>query len=240
MAQWLDVDTTFGGAVSISGVLAPDAGELFRQTLGAFLPPVNPEDLAPATARRAQALADLCRAATAQAPEAGGEKPRVTVTIDWDSLRGQVSDVFDRHGAWTGARYGSGTPLRPETARRLACDCGLVPMVLGAVSEPLDVGRAQRLVTPAIRRALVVRDGGCRFPGCDRPAAWCDAHHLKHWVHGGQTSLRNMILLCRRHHVMVHECDWTIRLDHDTGIVTAYDPTGRRLDIISHPRAHSP
>jgi hypothetical protein len=102
------------------------------------------------------------------------------------------------------------------------------------------VGRKQRLVTPTIRRALEVRDGGCRFPGCDRPATWCDAHHLKHWVHGGHTSLENMVLLCRRHHVLVHECGWTIHLDQDTGIVTAYDPRGKRLDIVSHPRAHSP
>jgi hypothetical protein len=238
--QWLDVDRTFGGAVSISGVLAPDTGELLLQTLGAFTPPVNPDDLVSATTRRAHALADLCRTAAAQAPEAGGTRPQVTVTIDFDTLRGQTTDLFNPHGAWTGGRYGSGTPLNPETARRLACDCGLIPMVLGAASEPLDVGRTQRLVTPTIRRALAVRDGGCRFPGCDRPATWCDAHHLKHWVHGGHTCLENMILLCRRHHVMVHECGWSIHLDHDTGNVTAHDPTGRRLDIVSHPRAHSP
>jgi hypothetical protein len=238
--QWLDVDKTFGGAVSISGVLAPDTGELLLQTLGAFMPPVNPDDLVSATTRRAHALAQICRTAAAHAPEAGGARPQVTVTIDFDTLRGQATDLFNQHGAWTGGRYGSGTPLHPETARRLACDCGLLPIVLGAASEPLDVGRKQRLVTPAIRRALEVRDGGCRFPGCDRPATWCDAHHLKHWVHGGHTCLANMILLCRRHHVMVHECGWNIHLDHDTGIVTAYDPRGRRLDIVSHPRAHSP
>jgi hypothetical protein len=238
--QWLDVDKTFGGAVSITGVLAPDTGELLLQTLGAFMPPVNPDDLAPATTRRALALAQMSRVAARQAPQAGGSRPQVTVTIDFDTLRGQAAGLFKQHGAWTGGRYGSGTPLHPETARRLACDCGLLPMVLGVASEPLDVGRKQRLVTPAIRRALEVRDGGCRFPGCDRPATWCDAHHLRHWVHGGPTCLWNMILLCRRHHVLVHECDWRIHLDHDTGIVTAYDPGGDRLDIVSHPRAHSP
>lgn len=238
--QWLDVDKTFGGAVSISGVLAPDTGELLLQTLGAFLPPVNPDDLVSATTRRALALGQLCRAAAAAAPQAGGNKPQVTVTIDLDTLRGRNGDLFNPHGAWTGGRYGTGTPVHPETARRLACDCGLIPMVLDAASEPLDVGRKQRLVTPAIRRALEVRDGGCRFPGCDRPLAWCDAHHLKHWVHGGHTGLDNMILLCRRHHVLVHECGWRIHLDHDTGIVTAHDPSGKRLDLVSRPRAHSP
>jgi HNH endonuclease len=127
-----------------------------------------------------------------------------------------------------------------DTARRLACDAGLIPAVLGAASERLDVGRLRRLVTPAIRRALNLRDGGCRFPGCDRPVAWCDAHHLLSWIQGGQTCLANMILLCRRHHVLVHEYDWSIRLDHHTGVVTAHDPTGRPLDLVSHPRAHSP
>jgi Domain of unknown function (DUF222) len=238
--EWLDVDKTFGGAVSISGVLAPDTGELLLQTLGALMPPVNPDDLVSATTRRALALGQLCRIAAAQAPAAGGAKPTVTVTIDWDTLRGQAAGLFDQHGAWTGGRLRSGTPIAPQTARRLACDCGLVPMVLGAASEPLDVGRKQRLVTPAIRRALEVRDGGCRFPGCDRPVSWCDAHHVKHWVHDGPTSLRNMILVCRRHHVLVHECGWSIHLDHDTGTVTATDPRGKRLDIVSHPRAHSP
>jgi hypothetical protein len=238
--QWLDVDRTFGGAVSVSGMLGPDSGELLLHTLGAYLRPATPDDLVPATARRAEALMQICRAAGTAAPQAGGMKPQVTVTIDWDTLRGQTQSLFDTQGAWTGARLGSGTPLHPETARRLACDAGLVPAVLGAASEPLDVGRLHRLVTPAIRRALNLRDGGCRFPGCDRPVAWCDAHHLVSWVQGGQTSLTNMILLCRRHHVLVHEYDWTIRLDHDTGTVTAHDPTGRPLDLISHPRAHSP
>jgi Domain of unknown function (DUF222) len=238
--EWLDVDKTFGGAVSISGVLAPDTGELLLQTLGALMPPVNPDDLVAATTRRALALGELCRLAADAGPQAGGSKPQVTVTIDWDTLRGQTTDLFDQHGAWTGGRLRSGTPIAPETARRLACDCGLIPMVLGAASEPLDVGRKQRLVTPAIRRALEVRDGGCRFPGCDRPVSWCDAHHLRHWVHDGETSIWNMILLCRRHHVLVHECGWSIHLDHHAGTVTATDPRGKQLDLVSHPRAHSP
>jgi hypothetical protein len=240
LTQWLDVATTIDGAVSITGMLAPDTGELFTQTLAAFLPPANPDDLTPATTRRADALTQMCRTAAAHAPHAGGDTPHVAVTVDWATLRGATTDLFTPQGAWTGARYHSGTPLRPDTARRLACDAKLIPMVLGSASQPLDVGRAQRLVTPTIRRALTVRDGGCRFPGCDRPATWCDAHHLTHWADGGDTSLPNMILLCRRHHVLVHEAGWTIHLDHDSGTVTAHHPTGRPLDLTSHPRAHSP
>ena len=72
-------------------------------------------------------------------------------------------------------------------------------------SQPLDVGRRTRTIPPAIRRALVVRDGGCRAGGCDRPPAWTDAHHLRHWADGGPTTLDNLVLLCRRHHRLVHE-----------------------------------
>jgi hypothetical protein len=68
----------------------------------------------------------------------------------------------------------------------------------------LDVGRRTSVVSPALRRALAVRDGGCAFPGCDRPYAWCDAHHVRHWAHGGETALSNLVLLCRPHHRSMH------------------------------------
>ena len=71
-------------------------------------------------------------------------------------------------------------------------------------SEPVDVGRRTPVVPASMRRAVVVRDRQCRFPGCDRPQSWCDAHHVVHWADGGSTSLSNLILLCRRHHRMVH------------------------------------
>jgi hypothetical protein len=77
-------------------------------------------------------------------------------------------------------------------------------VVLSARSEPLDVGRRTSVVPPSLRRAVVVRDGGCRFPGCDRPPPWCDAHHVDHWADGGATSLADLLLLCRRHHRLVH------------------------------------
>jgi hypothetical protein len=74
----------------------------------------------------------------------------------------------------------------------------------------LDVGRRTRTVPPAIRTALVVRDRGCAFPGCDRPPSWTDAHHLEHWADGGPTALDNLVLLCRRHHRAVHEGGWRL------------------------------
>jgi HNH endonuclease len=86
-----------------------------------------------------------------------------------------------------------------------------LPSALGGVpSQPLEVGRTSRVVTPAQRSALAVRDGGCSFPDCDRPLAWCEAHHVWHWADGGPTDLENLVLLCRAHHRAVHEGGWRL------------------------------
>lgn len=94
--------------------------------------------------------------------------------------------------------------LSPGTIRRLACDAGVIPVVLGSPSEVLDVGREQRFFTQAQRRALTIRDKGCTFPGCTMPPQWCEAHHVSHWIDGGATDLDNAALLCGRHHTVVH------------------------------------
>jgi Domain of unknown function (DUF222)/HNH endonuclease len=93
----------------------------------------------------------------------------------------------------------------------------------GAPTQPLEVGRTSRVVTAAQRAALTVRDRGCSFPGCDRPPAWCEAHHLVHWLHGGPTDLANLALLCRAHHRAVHEGGWRLGRDPD-GRLTATPP----------------
>ena len=116
-------------------------------------------------------------------------------------------------------------------ARRLSCDGQIQRVVLSPESVVLDVGRAQRLVTPAIRTALEVRDGGCVIPGCDRPSGWCEAHHIQHWSAGGETSLQNLVLACSRHHHDIHHDTWRVRID-DTGHVhvshTTHQPTPLR------------
>jgi hypothetical protein len=100
--------------------------------------------------------------------------------------------------------------------RRLACDAEIIPVVLGTQSEILDLGRAHRLVTPAIWQALVVRDGHCTFPACRRPPLMCHAHHIHHWLNGGETKLDNLALLCGHHHRVIHNTPWEIRLNpHD-------------------------
>lgn len=95
-------------------------------------------------------------------------------------------------------------PISQETARLLACDASVSRVILGPRSEPLDIGRRTPVVPAPMRRAVVVRDRTCRFPGCDRPPPWCDAHHVVHWADGGMTALANLVLLCRPHHRLVH------------------------------------
>jgi hypothetical protein len=110
-----------------------------------------------------------------------------------------------------------------ETVRRVACDASVSRVEVGAAGEPVNVGRASRTIPSALRRALVVRDGGCRFPGCDRPPEWTDGHHVRHWADGGETTLQNLVLLCRRHHRAVHEGRWRVAVEPDGG-VTAQPP----------------
>ncbi|WP_165922463.1 HNH endonuclease signature motif containing protein [Pseudonocardia endophytica] len=138
----------------------------------------------------------------------GGQAVQVVVTVPLETLESRAG------GALIG--FGDGTlaeAISAETARRLACDARVVPIVLGAAGEPVDVGREARLATRAQRRALAQRDGGCAFPGCDCPPQWCSAHHVVHWVDDGPTDLSNLVLLCSRHHTVIHHAGWTITME---------------------------
>ncbi len=133
-----------------------------------------------------------------------------------------------------------GTRVSAETSRRLSCDAGLVRVTHGPDGSVLDVGRRTRTIPPALRRALEARDRGCRFPGCG--LRFCDAHHVRHWADGGETSLRNTVLLCRHHHRLVHEGGWRILWDRDGRPVfmdprggTHYDGRWRPLELSGNP-----
>ncbi len=165
--------------------------------------------------RMADALLDLTRIAlsTGLLPAQGGARPAVTVTVALETLQDALAGTTP--GVAT-LEWG-GLPLSAEAARLLACDARVIPVVLGGPGQPLDVGRERRLVTTAQRRALVVRDGGCSFPGCGAPAGWTDAHHITHWAHGGDTRLTNLALLCGPHHRLIHHTRWSLRIDPTTG-----------------------
>ena len=126
------------------------------------------------------------------------------------------------------AAPGPGGGGNEALAARLRAAKTLLPPVLGgAPTQPLEVGRTSRVVQAAQRAALAIRDGGCVFPGCDRPLAWCEAHHLRHWLHGGPTDLANLALLCRAHHRAVHEGGWQLARAPD-GRLTATPPSRHR------------
>jgi hypothetical protein len=107
-------------------------------------------------------------------------------------------------GAWLD--YGG--KLRPPELRMLACEAQVIPIVLGGQGQPLDVRRAKRTPTVSIRGAVQARDQGFAFPGCGRPPAWCDAHHLQHWADGGSTRVDNLVMLCRAHHRLCYHSGW--------------------------------
>lgn len=123
----------------------------------------------------------------------------------------------DRH-----SDTGLGGPINADIARRIACDAQVIPVVLGSRGEPLDVGRASYTVPTAIRRAVIVRDRGCAFPGCSIPARWCEIHHVVHWADNGPTSVGNCVALCGRHHKLLHHSLW--RIDMTSGIPEFHPP----------------
>jgi hypothetical protein len=120
-----------------------------------------------------------------------------------------------------------GAFLSRADRRQLLCDCNIARIVLGPDSQPLDVGRTHRLVPRWMRRAIAQRDRGCRFPGCDRAANRCEAHHVKAWTDGGGTSLQNLVLLCAFHHHVVHRQGWTNTFNGIT--YTVHNEHGTRL-----------
>jgi hypothetical protein len=194
----LHLSKTFGGMIKLDGELDPEGGELVITALRSLVEPSNldPDDTRSQAQRRADALVDLCadHLNHGQVPVSGGRRPHLTLTTSSDALAGDTIP----------GELESGVLITPETARRIACDAALTQITHNGGST-LDVGRATRTIPPAIRTALIQRDGGCTHPGCGRPHRWCDAHHITHWAHGGATTLENLRLLCRRHHRQAHQ-----------------------------------
>ncbi|MDA3643291.1 HNH endonuclease [Saccharopolyspora indica] len=153
------------------------------------------------------ALLDLAADSDAM-PRAGGQRPHLAITIDFDDLKRGL----DRTGGkgMPGSLDATDQPITAENVRRIACDCEVLPMVLDGDGLPLDVGRTKRTAPVHIRAALLQRDGVCAFPGCDRPPGTPDAHHIVSWVDGGSTELSNMVMLCGHHHRTVHSQRWEI------------------------------
>lgn len=200
----VDID----GMHRVRGRLTPEAAATVKAALDPLAAPRpatdGEPDHRPASQRLAEALVELCARAliAGDLPAHGGQRPQLCLTMPLDLLR---------RGAGA-ARADWGGPVPAGAARRLACDASIIPVVLGSAGEPLDIGRASHTVPVALRRALAVRDEGCAFPGCDRPPAWCDAHHIRHWIDLGPTAIENLVLLCAHHHATVHHRGWSVRI----------------------------
>ena len=134
-------------------------------------------------------------------PGHGASPVTVVVTLDEQRLRRQAGEAL----------LDTGTGLSVSETRRLLCNAGIVPAVLGADSAVLDLGRGRRLFDRHQRLALTVRDRGCVFPGCERPPAWCEAHHTIAWSEGGPTDLSHGALVCCFHHHLIHQDQWQPR-----------------------------
>ena len=225
-----------------------DLDNLIGEKLAVALEPLSKKVLEPdgspdprSTAqRRADALELLLDTYLGQEdrPTSGGVKPHVVVTMPVDYLQQmQLRGLDELSGArppdlapafeWTG-------PVSASTAQMVACDSVITKILLDNNAVPLDVGREHRTVTPAIRKALIARDGGCAFPGCGCPAGRTDAHHIAFWSRGGSTSLTNTVLLCRRHHGYIHHRGWTVSIGPD-GHPWFVAP-GTTIQIRSHAR----
>jgi Domain of unknown function (DUF222)/HNH endonuclease len=192
-----------GGRYLLSADLDAETGAKLDALIDPLAKP-EPDDLRFAPEREGDALCEIIDLAlrTDRYPIHGGERVQLTVTVDYDKLRAGI-------GA---ARLDNGDHIPMKQIRKIACDSGIIPMVMGSRSQIYDVGRKTRAINAGMRRMLVARDKGCTFPGCTRPPKHCEAHHVRHWSDGGETNLDNLALLCRRHHDLAHHSDWQVQM----------------------------
>jgi uncharacterized protein DUF222/HNH endonuclease len=189
------VSTCENGAVLISGTFDPEGGAAIMTKLNHLARRSGAHDYRNREKRFADALVELA--------SGGGAQAQIQVTTSLETLLGHV-------GAPAADMELCSLPISSKTVERLACDCSVTRILLGSDSMVIDVGRARRTVSGPARKALKVRDRGCTWPDCERPASWTSGHHLKHWFHGGTNEPDNLTLLCYRHHWMVHEGRWQI------------------------------
>jgi len=219
----------------LKGRFTPDQGAVIKKVLDLIMDedfeeqkdvsaetPVDNQNprTEPISQRRADALFRMAEGYRSRSgTQNSGDRYLVHVHTDMETLKangtGGESEIEDNRN------------VSAETSRRLSCDAGVVHWLENKKGEPLNVGRKTRTIPPAIRRALQRRDGGCRFPGCTC-SRFVDAHHISHWADGGETSLKNLVLLCRRHHRMVHEDGFGLHARAD-GQIYFTDPRGKTL-----------
>jgi hypothetical protein len=214
----------------LRGWLPDEAGSLVRAVLDSLAAPMPGETRNPAQ-RNADALIGLARRAAdgGGLPATHAVRPHLLLISELDSL------LDSERAAMT--QLGYGKRLSATATQRIACDAAITRILVSPAGQILDLGRTTRVVTPAQWKALVVRDGGCVAAGCDRPAQWCEAHHLVPWISSGPTDLDNLALLCGFHHRLLHEGEWALRvcaqrwvLVRPDGSTITGDPVGYQPD----------
>ena len=203
-ARELSLSSGESGMLWLRGVLDAEGGAALRTALEPLANRVGEGDDRKRGRRLADALVELASHSldNGLVPQRASQRTHLQVTTTLETL-------LERLGA-PAADLEFSLPISAVSVERLACDCNLTRILLGSDSAVIDVGRSKRIVPGSTRRALNVRDGGCRWPGCDRPVSWSAAHHVVHWIKGGPTDLPNLVLLCHRHHWMVHEGGWQL------------------------------
>jgi hypothetical protein len=217
--QALHLSRTLADRWRTDGSLGPETGELLATALRLAQTPDDDGQPArsPAT-RRADALGDICRHFLdhQQTRRGGRHRPHLNLVLDLERYLANPN---------VGATSPEGTRLDRASVGRLLCDAALHRVLTAGRSTILDYGTATRTIPAPLFNALVVRDRHCRFPGCDRPAHWCEGHHVWFWDHGGPTQLANLVLLCSRHHHLLHRTGWHAKLLPDATLEIT-DPKG--------------
>jgi hypothetical protein len=225
----LEVTRCEDGRIAIRGILDPVGGATLRVALAPLCKPAGADDDRSRIRRNADALVELASHALDHGFTTDTRAYRTHL-----QLTASVETVMGLDGAPGGDLEFAGA-VPAATAQRLACDASIRRVLLGPDSAVIDVGRALRVPSGAARTALRVRDGGCVWPGCDRPSSWTNAHHVLHWAHGGDTDLENLVLLCHRHHWSVHEGGWRLVTADKRRVLaippsSAYRPSARAPD----------
>lgn len=217
-ARSLTLTTGEGGMVWLRGVFDREGGAVLRTALEPLARRTGKGDYRKRDRRLADAFVELAHHSldSGLVPKRASQRTHLQVTTTLETL-------LQRTGA-PAADLEFSLPISAQAVTRMACDCNVTRILLGSDSAVIDVGRSKRVISPAQRRALNVRDKGCKFPGCDRPATWTSGHHLVHWIRGGGGDLPNLVLLCYRHHWMVHEGRWQL-VKTDEGQILAIPPT---------------
>ena len=213
------------GAWRLDADLPVEGGALVDRAIrSATSSDADGEPVRTAPQRRADALVDVCRwfLDHQASPPTARCRPHLDVTVG-------VEDLAEEGPG----RMVGGSVVDAATLQRLACDASISRLLVRGRSHVLDYGTATRVVPAALFLALVGRDRHCRWPGCDRSADWCDAHHVRHWSHGGATALGNLVLLCSRHHHLIHQPGVRVRLDPGDASLVIELPDGRA--VISRP-----